>query len=241
MTAALVAWLGPGTSGRASADATSQAIRQPATFLLLHGAWHGGWCWQRVTPLLRQAGHAVYTPTLTGLGERVHLAHAGVDLDTHIQDVLSVLEYGDLSNVVLVGHSYGGMVITGVAERAPERLAQLVYLDAFVPRDGQSLADLVGPEAGAQMQARTETLAENWQLPAFPVRAFGVTAEADAAWVGAKLVAQPLMTFIQPIRVASPAAAALPRSFIYCSSPAMGQFEQFLPRVRAEGWRLHEL
>jgi pimeloyl-ACP methyl ester carboxylesterase len=241
MTAGLVAWLGLGTSGRASADATSQAGRQPATYLLLHGAWHGAWCWQRVTPLLQQAGHAVHTPTLTGLGERVHLAHAGVDLDTHIQDVLSVLEYEDLSNVVLVGHSYGGMVITGVAERAPERLAQLVYLDAFVPRDGQALADLVGPEGGAQMRARAETLAENWQDPPFPVRAFGVTAEADVAWVGAKLGPQPLMTFIQPVRVASAAAAALPRSFIYCSSPAMGQFEQFLPRVRAEGWRFHEL
>ena len=107
-----------------------------ATFVLVQGSLHGGWCWKRVVPRLRSAGHDVFTPTLSGLGERVHLAHPGIDLDTHIQDVLGVLEYENLHDVVLVGHSYGTMVITGAADRLPGRIAHLVYLDGVMARDG---------------------------------------------------------------------------------------------------------
>src|SRR3954452_4236427 len=110
-----------------------------ATFVLVHGAWHGGWCWKRLTPLLRAAGHEVVVPTLTGLGERSHLLTPEVGLDTHIRDITAVLKYEDLHNVVLIGHSYGGMVIAGVAEEVPERIAQLVYLDAFLPDNGKAL------------------------------------------------------------------------------------------------------
>ena len=127
-----------------------------ATYVLVHGAWHGGWCWQRVTPLLRAAGHEVLTPTLTGLGERSHLANSAIDLNTHIQDVVNVLEYEDLRKVILVGHSYGGMVITGVSERVPERLTHLVYLDAFVPRDGQSLLGFVGEPLRTAIQEQAQ-------------------------------------------------------------------------------------
>src|SRR3712207_5745958 len=109
------------------------------TYVLVHGAWHGGWCWKKVVPLLRTAGHEVYTPTLTGLGERAHLLSPTITLDTHILDVVNVLEYEELLDVVLVGHSYAGAVISGVADRAPTQVAQLVYLDAFVPRDGEAL------------------------------------------------------------------------------------------------------
>src|SRR5689334_15631432 len=130
-----------------------------ANYLLVHGAWHGGWCWRRVVPLLRAAGHEVFTPTLTGLGERVHLLTRDVGLDTHAQDVIGVLEYEDLRDVVLVGHSYGGMVITAVAERAAERLAHLVYLDAFVPRDGQSQMDLLGPSSSRCFKSRRGCMA----------------------------------------------------------------------------------
>jgi pimeloyl-ACP methyl ester carboxylesterase len=125
-----------------------------ATFVIVHGAWSGGHAWRWVRPLLRRAGHEVFTPALTGLGERSHLASAQVDLDTHIQDVLGVLEFEDLDQVVLVGHSSGGMVITGVADRAPQRLAQLVYLDAEVPTDGQSEFDLLHPEERAGTSRR---------------------------------------------------------------------------------------
>ena len=123
-----------------------------ATFVIVHGAWSGGHAWRWVRPRLRAAGHEVFTPALTGLGERSHLASAQVDLDTHIQDVLGVLEFEDLDQVVLVGHSSGGMVITGVADRAPQRLAQLVYLDAEVPADGQSEFDLLPLEERAGYQ-----------------------------------------------------------------------------------------
>src|SRR5262245_30634428 len=117
-----------------------------ATYVLVHGGGHGGWCWQRLSPLLRAAGHEVYAPTLTGLGERAHLLTPDVDLDTHITDVTAVLEYEDLDDVILVGHSYGCMVITGVADRALDRVGQLVYLDGSRPHDGESLRDLApGP------------------------------------------------------------------------------------------------
>ena len=120
-----------------------------ATFVLVHPAWFGGWCWKKVSPLLRAQGHAVHTPTLSGLGERVHLARPEIGLDTHVDDVVNLLVYEDLHEVVLVSNSSGGMVITGAADRAPERIARLVYLDAFVPEDGQSLLDIIPPERRA--------------------------------------------------------------------------------------------
>ena len=209
-------------------------------YVLVHGAWHGGWCWQRVTPLLRAADHAVFTPTLTGLGERSHLASPEIDLNTHIQDVVNVLEYEDLSKVVLVGHSYGGMVITGVTERAAERLAHVVYLDAFIPQDGQALVDLVNQsfQEGMRQQAQ----AAGGRLPPFPVEQYGVFADADVRWVGPKLVPHPFKTLTTPVRLMNAAAAALPRTYIYCNDPAMGFFEAFAERTRAgKGWRYREL
>src|SRR5271167_937589 len=109
-----------------------------STFVLVHGAWHGGWCYKRVAQLLREAGHEIYTPTLTGVGERVHLMTPAVTLDTHIQDILNVIRFEELADVVLCGHSYGGMVITGVADKVPDKIRSLVYLDAFVPNDGEA-------------------------------------------------------------------------------------------------------
>src|SRR5581483_10887922 len=160
-----------------------------ATYALVHGAWHGGWCWQRVTPLLRAAGHEVFTPTLTGLGERSHLANPAIDLNTHIHDIVNVLEYEHLQKVILVGHSYGGMVITGVSNEVPDRLAHLVYLDAFVPQDGQALIDVTTPQRREAIlqQAR----ANGGLLPPFSVAQYGVFAGADVRWVESKLVPQP--------------------------------------------------
>ena len=136
-----------------------------ATFVLVHGAWHGGWCWRKLTPLLRAAGQEVFTPTLTGLGERAHLGSPDVGLGTHVRDVAQVLWYEDLADVVLVGHSYGGLVIGGVADQVPERLRHLVYLDAFVPEHGQSMLDLGPPERRPAMQARVAAEGDGWQLP----------------------------------------------------------------------------
>src|SRR3977135_2927010 len=123
-----------------------------ATFLVCHGAWSAGWAWKKMHPLMATRGHRLVTPTYTGLGERAHLAHPSIDLETHVQDILNVISYEDLRDIVLIGHSYGGMVATGVADRARDRVAQLVYLDAFVPREGQSLFDL--NEAGRDPQRR---------------------------------------------------------------------------------------
>jgi len=211
-----------------------------AIYVLVHGAWHGGWCWQRVAPLLRAAGHEVFTPTLTGLGERSHLAGPEIDLNTHIQDVVNVLEYEDLRKVILVGHSYGGMVITGVTEWAADRLDQVVYLDAFIPQNSQALVDLVAPQfrEGVQQQAQ----AAGGLLPPFPVERYGVFADADVRWVGAKLAPHPFKTLTTAVRLTSSAAAALPRTYIYCNNPAMGFFEAFAERTKTgKGWRYREL
>ncbi len=158
-----------------------------AIFVLVHGAWHGGWCWQRVARLLRAAGHDVYTPTLTGLGERAHLLSPAIGLDTHIKDILGVLFYEDLRDVVLVGHSYAGMVITGVAEQTAKRLRHLVYLDAFVPWEGQSLLDLMGETEALIVRERAARDGDGWCVPPLPLEAFGVTKPADLAWAGARI------------------------------------------------------
>jgi len=215
-----------------------------ATYVLVHGAWHGGWCWQRLAPLLRTAGHDVYTPTLTGLGERAHLLTPAVDLDTHAQDVAGLLEYEDLREVILVGHSYASMVITAVAERAAEHLSHLVYLDAFVPRDGECGLDFFSPEAQSRMLERARIEGEGWYLPAhLGERPFGITDETDIAWVRSKCTAHPLKTLQQPVRYANPAAAALPRTYILCT--ATSYFTRFAESARQEGrfagWRYREL
>jgi pimeloyl-ACP methyl ester carboxylesterase len=214
--------------------------RTMATFLVAHGAWSAGWAWKKMRPLLRARGHELYTPTHTGLGERSHLAHAGIDLDAHIADILAVLQFEDLRDVVLVGHSYGGMVATGVADRAADRIARLVYLDAFVPRDGQSLFDLIGEAATARVREAARVEGEGWRVPANPMPPD--TPEADVAWAGPRRMMQPLATFEQKLRLTG-AAERLPRSYVYCTRPGPGDaFRQFAERARSEpGWRYDEL
>jgi pimeloyl-ACP methyl ester carboxylesterase len=152
------------------------------TFVLVHGAWHGGWCWKYVAQPLRGAGHDVYTPTLTGLGERCHLLTPDVGLETHIQDIVNLFEFEDLRDVVLVGHSYGGMVITGVVDRVPNRVGHLVYLDAYVPGDGQSLLDISGP--------RPE-FGTDWFIEPFDTFGVESAGEATLAWLESRLTRQP--------------------------------------------------
>ena len=135
------------------------------TYVLVHGAWHGGWCWRKVRAALEATSADVHTPTLTGLGERAHLASRDISLDTHVSDVLGVLETEDLSEVVLVGHSYGGIVVTAVADRAADRVARLVYLDAVVPRDGQCLYDRAPPQLRAHFEEQARVAGEGWRVP----------------------------------------------------------------------------
>ena len=214
-----------------------------SNYVLVHGAWHGGWCWKRVSPLLRAAGHEVFTPTLTGLGERAHLISENVGLDTHIKDVLAVLEFEDLRDVVLVGHSFAGMVITGVAEKADERIAHLVYLYAFVPENGKSLADYQPPEIWRMFQEKTREEGDGFKLPiVFPLEAFGVTEDDDVNWVRPRLTPHPLKTKSDPVSVSNPNAARIPRTYIYCSAPAVGVFDQFADCARqSPSWQYVDL
>src|SRR5215471_20425272 len=152
----------------------------PKTFLVCHGAWSAGWAWKKMHLLMNKAGHRLVTPTYTGLGERAHLAHPAIDLETHITDMLQVIKYEDLRDIVLIGHSYGGMVATGVADRARELIAQLIYLDAFVPRNGQALLDLLPPQARQQMQERVKA-GDGWRVPSNPTPPD--TSEADVKWI----------------------------------------------------------
>lgn len=205
-----------------------------ATFLVAHGAWSAGWAWKKMRPLMRAAGHEFWTPTYTGVGERVHLANASIDLDTHIQDVVNVLEYEDLRDVILIGHSYGGMVATGVADRAGARLTQLVYLDAFVPENGKCLLDYVG-EHGRKMRQAADG---DWRVPPNPMPPD--TPQADLDWAMPRRHPQPVKTIATPIRLSG--ATPPPRTYIYCTRRPPGDpFGQFAERAQREGWAYFEL
>ena len=211
-----------------------------ATFLVAHGAWSAGWVWKKMRPLLRGRGHELFTPTYTGLGERVHLVNPDIGLNTHIEDILAVLEFEDLREVILVGHSYGGMVATGVADRALERIARLVYLDAFVPRDGQSSFDLQPEEIRSRMREAARAAGEGWRIPPNPMPPD--TSEADVAWAAPRRKMHPIKTFEEPIHLTG-ACETLPRTYIYCTRAAEGDvFGQFAARARSEpGWSYREI
>lgn len=215
---------GIGTRLAAPATAAARAQSDKAPFVLVPGAWAGSWAWQKVVPLLWAAGHDVYAVTPTGMGDRVHLADPRIDLDDWITDVVKVLEYEELSDVILVGHSFGGFIITGVAEQVPERLSQVVYFDALMPdKDGQSAYDFWNyPNEGIGSDYRLG-LEAGW--PGFEIVAPGVeewlrgmiTDPGDADWYIGKMVPQPLAVESTPIALANPAAAALPHVYIYCT------------------------
>ena len=210
-----------------------------ATVVLAHGAWSAAWAWKKMRPLFRKAGHEFFSPTYTGLGERAHLARPEVDLSTHVQDVLAVLEIEGLKEVTLLGHSYGGMVATGVADKAADRIARVVYIDAFAPKDGQSLFDLLGPKGEAHMRAGAAKDGDGWKLPLNPMPPD--TSPEDAAWAVLKRRPQPIKTFEEKIKLAS--AAFPPRHYIYARKNGPGDvFRQFAERAKNEpGWTHHEI
>jgi pimeloyl-ACP methyl ester carboxylesterase len=221
-----------------------------AVHVLVHAAWHGGWCWKKVAPLLRERGHEVHTPTLTGLGDRAHLVNPEIGLETHIQDVVNILEYEDLNRVILVGHSSSGAVITGVAERVPERLAHVVYLDAFVPDDGQSLMDLIPPDRRQGMEQRVQAEGQGWLLPSLaPVPwdqflrdAWRISEEADRRWMLPRLGPTPFKIFKDPVRRSNLAASKLPCTFIRCLQWPNPVFDRTADMAkRTAGWRYREL
>ena len=232
----LAALAGAALSGR-----PARAAVPAKPFVLVHGAWHGGWCWRHVRDRLIAAGHEVYTPTLTGQGERHHLTGSDITLDTHIEDVARVIEWEELDGVVLVGHSYGGYVVTGVADRLRDRLARVVYLDALIPTDGQAMSAASTPE---QVAAARATLIDGYRLPSPPPAWFGVpeTDAANTAWLTRRLTDMPFACLTTPARLPNGGADGLPRTFIRCTAPPLlPGLEPAAARARAEGWDYHEL
>ena len=220
-----------------------------ATFVLIHGAWHGGWSWWKTSPLLWQAGHVVLAPSLTGLGERRHLAAlmppAAINLDLHIRDVVSLFQAEDLTDVILVGHAYAGMVITGVAEQAPERISSLVYVNGVAPSDGEAMVDQLEAVRGPEFVARIRGfIAEGVPFVPSPTDAaeiaqrWTITDPSDQAFMLPRLSPQPTLTFSQPVRTGNPDAAALHREFIVCSESG---FEPVAERASASGWGVHHI
>jgi pimeloyl-ACP methyl ester carboxylesterase len=210
-----------------------------ATFVLVHGAWHGGWCWQRVAPLLRAAGHEVLTPTLTGLGERAHLLSPQVGLDTHVEDVVATLANERRDDVVLVGHSYAGQVIAGAASARPEGIALLVHLDAFVPEDGDRAIDLLPPTIAAHYRDSVAERGFGWLIPPRSLEVLGVKDPADVAWLESRLVPHPWRTYTEPVHV-TPAGSSVPAAFVECTD-WLRVFEPFARVAGSRGWPVHEL
>lgn len=209
--------------------------------VLVHGAWHGGWCWERVTPALRTAGHEVITPTLTGLAERAGELTRTTGLQTHVADICAVLEAGDLREVILVGHSYGGMVITGVAAALPARIGALIYLDAFVPRAGDSAMALLPPDRAARYAESARQAGDGWRIPAPTAAGLGVTSPTDAAWLEARLTDHPLLAFTEPLPHDPPPPGESARRYIRCN-PGSPSFAAVAARLQADpAWDCHEL
>lgn len=191
-----------------------------ATFVLVHGAWGGGWQWTFVARELRMAGHVPYAPSLTSLGDRSHLAGPSVGLETHIQDIVNLMHFEDLTAVTLVGWSYGTTVVTGVASRCPERLAHVVYLDGHAPEDGQAVAGFYAPEERAVREERARQFGGGWNLPlAATEEDFRTTIPDDGLrqWFFVREVPHPLRAFTDPIRLPNPIPAFLPRTLIACT------------------------
>lgn len=229
-----------------------------ATFVLVHGGWHGAWCWERLIPLLQAAGHRVFAPTMTGFAERANLLTPEVGISTHIQDIVQVIENHNLEKVILLGHSYGGMIITGVVDRVPDCIAHLVYLDTFVPKDGESMADIVPNNVRG---LRKEALAhgDGWRvapLHAMPFgieEVFGVSQEPDLSWVKSMVTPQSLKTFEERLHLRNPdIVSSKPRTHIYCTGGGTFLNRTFFNIMRrtlmrrtlapaGPGWRLRQL
>lgn len=205
------------------------ATAQTRQFVLVHGGRHGGWCWRPVARRLRAAGHEVFTPTLTGLGDRSHLLTREVGLATHVEDVVATFEYEDIRDAVLVGHSYGGVPVTGALERIGDRVRVQVLLDAQVPRTGESVFDINGPERAKAMVALAEEGGEGWYIPPADASRYGVTDPVDAAWVNSRMTAQPLKTYQDP---SGPTCRAWRHPGLYVECVPSSQEPHMLRRVR---------
>ena len=211
----------------------------PTTFVLVHGAWHGGWCWRRVDDMLTAKGHKVFTPTLTGLGERSHLMRAGINVSTHATDVVNLIKWEQLTNVVLCGHSYGGMVVSAVAEQAADKIASIVFLDAFVPENGDSMADLTSQVVRDNLAAAAER--GDISVPGRPAAAFLVN-EKDQAWVDSLTGPQPIATMTEKLKLTGAVGRIGKKAYVRAGAYPNPGFDKALERVKADrAWRTYDV
>ncbi|HVV93795.1 MAG TPA: alpha/beta hydrolase family protein [Hyphomicrobiales bacterium] len=212
------------------------------TFVLVQGAFEGGWYWKPVATLLERQGHTVFRQSLTGLGERSHLLSRSIDLETHIADVTSLIRYERLDGVTLVGHSYGGMVVTGVADRMAERIGALIYLDAALPESGQSMFDLILPARREAMLAAAAAAGEGWTVPCPPVTSWGIEDAEQAAEMEALVGPHPLACFTQKLALAGNHLSIRRMAYVLASRYRPSPFERIAAWARATpGWESHEL
>jgi pimeloyl-ACP methyl ester carboxylesterase len=234
MAAAGAGLAASGVAGTSSA----QSRNAGATVLLAHGAWSAAWAWKRMHPLMAAAGHRFFTPTYTGLGEREHLANPSIDLETHVQDILGVVKHEELKDFVLLAHSYGGMVATVVADRVPELIRKIIYLDAFVPKDGQSLVSMMPAPAQEAMRANVKA-GDGWRAQPNPPPPD--TSPEDVKWIAAHRMPQPFKCFDMPVKLRN-GDSKVPRAYIRCTRVAPGDtFLPFAERAKRERWSYHEI
>lgn len=207
-----------------------------STYVLVHGAWHGGWAWRHVRHILEQQGHNVFTPTMTGLGERTHLLSKDITLDTVIEDITNVLRYEDLHDVILVGHSFAGTVITGVAERVPDRIRQLIYLDAAILEDGETLFSRMPAHIAEERQQLALETSGGISLPIPNAEALGILDDEQWASVETFLTPHPLATYSTPITLKRRPGEGFPCCHIVCTSPAYEPLAWARERMKAYGW-----
>ena len=211
------------------------------TFVLVHGAWHGGWCWRDVAAILRARGHAVTTPTQTGLGERAHLLSRAIDLATFVTDIETHILFEDLADVVLVGHSFAGPVISGVADRIPEGLSRLIYLDAQVLESGETPMSRMPEDIAAERIRQAEESSGGLSLPAPPASVFGVRDPHQTAWVESRLTPHPMRTYHCALTLSNSCGNGLPADYIVCTDPIYQPLQSARERARQAGWPMHEL
>lgn len=212
-----------------------------AHFVLLHGAWHGGWCWRQVAAILAARGHVVSRPTQTGLGERRHLLSRHIDFETFVSDIRTHLLFEDVHSAVLVGHSFGASVAAAVADRDRGRIGRLVFLDGFLPESGRSLMEQRSPEVVRERLRDAERTSNGLSMPVPKVEVFGIRNERQRRWLAAKLTPHPLQTYLSPVELAHPLGNGLPCDYIVCTNPRYPGTERSIETARRHGWRLHEL
>ena len=207
-----------------------------STYVLVHGAWRGSWIWKRVRRLLQARGHEVFTPTLTGVADRSHLSSPSVNLDTHITDVTNLIRWEELSDVILCGHSYGGCVVSGVADRVPGQIGALVYFDAFVLENGKCLNDMIPPDVRKKRLARVNEVGEGWKLPPIPAEEFNVNLR-DRDWVNLQATWQSMATFEQPLHLTGAINQIKNITYIMASDWSPSPFLQFYEKAKTSGWK----